>query len=183
MVRQFKSLHVQQAAAPSAWIPIRLYCAAMTDEKRKTTELLVLIGCVKLLKAAMLIFLALELHRLLDPNIGDRMADFCHHIRIDPSNERVHALIARLTGVSPATLHRLRLGSYLYAGLFATEGLGLVLRKKWAEYLTVITTSLLLPLEVYEVFHGHHHIAKIIVIVINVAIVLYLLQRLPKKGP
>jgi uncharacterized membrane protein (DUF2068 family) len=153
-----------------------------TDEKPgQTNWILVLIGLAKLLKAAVLLFFALELHHLLDANMAKRMADGFHHVRIDPGNEHVHALIARATGISPATLHKIRLGSFLYAALFATEGVGLVLRKRWAEYFTTITTSLLLPLELYEIFHGHHHVAKIIVMLVNVLIVVYLVQRLLKS--
>jgi uncharacterized membrane protein (DUF2068 family) len=151
------------------------------NDTKNENRLLVLIGILKLLKAVMLVFLALQLHRLLDPNVGDKLKDFCVHARIDPYNRHVHAIIAKLTGVNPATLQRLRLGSYLYAALFATEGAGLVFRKKWAEYMTVVTTSLLLPLEVYEIFHGHHHAAKIILMLLNVAIVVYLVQQLWAK--
>ncbi|HET6246724.1 MAG TPA: DUF2127 domain-containing protein [Tepidisphaeraceae bacterium] len=154
----------------------------MADAKKaRTTTLLVLIGVTKVFKALMFLFLATQLHRLLDPNVGNSLRDFCHHVRVDPDNRHVHALIEKLTGVSPATLRRLRLGSYLYAALFATEGLGLIFRRKWAEYMTVITTSLLLPVEAYEIFHGHHHVGKIVFLVINVAIVVYLIGRLPKK--
>jgi uncharacterized membrane protein (DUF2068 family) len=153
---------------------------ARTD-RRDASWILVLIGFGKLLKAAVLIFFALELHHLLDANMADRLAAGFHHVRIDPGNQRVHDLIAKATGVSPATLHKIRLGSYLYAALFATEGIGLVLRKRWAEYFTTITTSLLLPLEAYEIFHSHHHqLAKVIVMAVNVLIVIYLIQRLIK---
>jgi hypothetical protein len=38
----------------------------------------------------------------------------------------------------------------VYAGLLLTEGLGLLLRKRWAEYLTIITTAGLIPIELYE---------------------------------
>ncbi len=56
----------------------------------------------------------------------------------------------------------------------------MILRKRWAEYLTVITTALLLPLEVYEIARGHHLAVKIIILVLNVAILLYLIGRLWK---
>ncbi len=42
------------------------------------------------------------------------------------------------------------MGTFLYAGLFLIEGTGLLLRKHWAEYFTIITTGLFIPLEVYE---------------------------------
>ncbi len=33
-----------------------------------------------------------------------------------------------------------------------TEGVGLLLRQYWAEYLTIFTTASLIPLEIYELF-------------------------------
>jgi len=43
-----------------------------------------------------------------------------------------------------------------------TEGVGLALRKRWAEYLTIIATSSLIPLEVYELIQ-HFSVMKILV--------------------
>jgi uncharacterized membrane protein (DUF2068 family) len=47
----------------------------------------------------------------------------------------------------------LSVGTFFYGGLFATEGIDLLLRKRWAEYFTIITTSLFIPLEIYEIVH------------------------------
>jgi uncharacterized membrane protein (DUF2068 family) len=41
--------------------------------------------------------------------------------------------------------------TFLYAGLRVTEGVGLVLEKVWAEYLTVGVTVSFLPWEIYEI--------------------------------
>jgi uncharacterized membrane protein (DUF2068 family) len=142
---------------------------------------LVLIGAAKLLKAILLLVLALNLHRLLNPDASKTLEAWVHHIRVDPGNRHVHALIARLTGISPEHLRELRVGSFLYAALFATEGTGLVLRQRWAEYFTTITTGLLLPLEVYEICVGHHRLIKTIVFLLNAAIVVYLVLRLRKE--
>jgi uncharacterized membrane protein (DUF2068 family) len=78
----------------------------------------------------------------------------------------------------------LGLVSFVYAGLFLTEGIGLWLLKRWAEWFTVIITSSLLPFEIYEI-HRHPTPIKIVVILINVAIVGYLLYRIVKepRGP
>lgn len=40
--------------------------------------------------------------------------------------------------------------AFLYAGLFAVEGAGLWMEKRWAEYLTIIATISFVPIEVYE---------------------------------
>jgi uncharacterized membrane protein (DUF2068 family) len=61
-----------------------------------------------------------------------------------------------------------------YAVLEGVEMVGLWLAKRWAEYLTFVATTLLIPLEVYELVEGLSAL-KLITFVINLVIVLYLL--------
>lgn len=143
---------------------------------------LILIGLDKLVKAALLLAVAVELPRLLlSPDLAHRMGRWVEHIRVDPQNRHVHAMISAITGISPSQLHHIRLGSFLYAGLDLVEGIGLVLRKRWAEYLTTLSTGLFLPIEIYEIFHGRHHAIKIGVFIINLVIVIYLVVRLQRQ--
>ena len=53
--------------------------------------------------------------------------------------------------------------------LLLTEGIGLLMRKHWAEYFTVISTAVFIPLEVYEIFH-RFTLTKVGVLAVNVAI-------------
>ena len=46
--------------------------------------------------------------------------------------------------------------------------------KRWAEYLTFVATTILLPLEIYEIIHKGT-VLKVIGFIINVAVVIYLL--------
>ena len=48
------------------------------------------------------------------------------------------------------------------------------MQKRWAEYLTFIATTVLLPLEIYELTHSITPF-KIIALIVNIAIVVYLL--------
>jgi uncharacterized membrane protein (DUF2068 family) len=73
-------------------------------------------------------------------------------------------------------------GTFIYAAIFLTEGTGLALSKRWAEYFTIITTASFLPLELYEIIH-RATIAKGVALVINIVVVIYLvreLRRYPK---
>ena len=160
-----------------------LYLPAMAIGKQPGGILLALIGIEKLLRAMALLIIAVKAHQLLHRDVGQTLEQWVHAIRIDPANEHVHNLIHRLTGVSHRQLEAISLGSFLYSGLFLIEGLGLILHKLWAEFLTVITTALLLPMEVYEIFQGHHrHLGvKIIVFALNVAILIYLIVRVRKE--
>jgi len=67
--------------------------------------------------------------------------------------------------------------SMVYAALLLTEGIGLWFEFSWAAYLTVISTSLLLPFELYEVIERITAV-RIGVLLLNLVIVLYLVYQL-----
>ncbi|HET7419072.1 MAG TPA: DUF2127 domain-containing protein [Candidatus Dormibacteraeota bacterium] len=64
----------------------------------------------------------------------------------------------------------------LYAALEGTEGVGLAMRRRWAEYLTVIATGILIPYEAYEVVL-HATLFKVGALALNLAVVGYLGYR------
>lgn len=63
-----------------------------------------------------------------------------------------------------------------YAALEAVEAVFLWRGRRWAEYLTVLATSSLLPLEVWELGRGAS-VLKVVALVLNVAIVVWLMWR------
>jgi uncharacterized membrane protein (DUF2068 family) len=71
-------------------------------------------------------------------------------------------------------LHLLGAAVGAYAVLELVEAVGLWLAKRWAEYLTLIATAAFLPLEVYELTKSFSPL-KIIALIVNLAIVAYLL--------
>jgi uncharacterized membrane protein (DUF2068 family) len=63
-----------------------------------------------------------------------------------------------------------------YAVLMGSEGVGLYLRRPWARWFTIIATGSLIPLEIYEIAR-RVHLLRIVVLILNVAIVIYLYER------
>ena len=139
-----------------------------------------IIAAFKLFKATLLIVIGLGTLRLIHHDVGEVAQSIVRHFRGDPENRHVHALIAKLTGLSPRKLEALSIGAFVYAALFLTEGTGLLLQKRWAEWLTVISGAGFIPLEFYEVF-VHASGRRVVVLVINIAIVIYLVRELRKK--
>jgi uncharacterized membrane protein (DUF2068 family) len=70
----------------------------------------------------------------------------------------------------------LAIGAIAYALLEGTEGVGLAMRRRWAEYLTVIATGILIPYEAYEVIR-HVTLFKVGALLLNLAVVGYLAYR------
>ena len=70
----------------------------------------------------------------------------------------------------------LAIGAIGYALLEGTEGVGLAMRRRWAEYLTVFATGFLIPYETYEVIH-RATLFKVGALLLNIAVVGYLAYR------
>jgi len=75
---------------------------------------------------------------------------------------------------SPTRLIQLGLLVVAYAALEASEMVGLWMSKRWAEYLTLVATAALIPIELYELSLSVS-VFKVLTLVINVAILVYLL--------
>jgi len=146
---------------------------------RKSAEsstVLLLIGTFKILKALTLIAIGVGALKLLHKDLVATVMHWTDVLRVDPDNRFVHRALAGIFRITPKQLKELSVGTFLYAGLFATEGIGLLLRKRWAEYFTIVTTGALIPLEIYEMFR-HFTMTKLLVTVVNLLIVWYLAER------
>ena len=137
-----------------------------------------LIALFKLAKAAMLI--ALGLGALSMRHDQSWLGTWIHALAADPHGKYVTKLIGKISSLDPRQLEEIGLGSLLYAAVFLVEGIGLMLRRMWAEVMTVIITTSFIPLEIYELVE-HKSWAKGAVIVVNVLVVLYLLRRLHRE--
>jgi uncharacterized membrane protein (DUF2068 family) len=89
--------------------------------------------------------------------------------------EQVFLRILVLVGTFQQTTV-LAIGAIAYALLEGTEGVGLAMRRRWAEYLTVIATGLLIPFEAYEVIHKVTPF-RVGALLLNLAVVGYLAYR------
>lgn len=149
--------------------------------KKSNGRLLRAIAVFKFLKAITLIAVGVGALRLLHKDVGDVLERWTEVLRIDPGGRFVSAALAKAAHLRPEQIKKLGLVSFLYAALFLVEGTGLWLGKLWAEWLTVIITSSLVPVEIYEVFR-HPSWTKVAVLVINLTIVGYLIYRIRGHG-
>jgi len=127
-----------------------------------------------------LIVTGIGILKLMHMDVARELDHWVAMLGLDPGSRYVSQAIQKATNLSPHRIRELGLVSFVYAGLFLTEGIGLWLLKRWAEWFTVIITSSLLPLEIYEIYR-HPTAIKIVVLAINVAIVGYLLYRIAKE--
>ena len=85
----------------------------------------------------------------------------------------VHDL-QRLFTVRATTLYLAGAGIAAYAGLEAIEAVGLWHGRRWAEYLTFVSTAVFVPYEVWELTKSVSAL-KLVALAVNLAILVYLL--------
>ena len=142
-----------------------------------------MIAAFKLLKACALVAVGVGALKLLHKDVGTVVEHWINVFQVDPRNHFINLLLTKLSNWDDRRLKELSLGTFIYAGMFLVEGVGLALQKRWAEYFTIITTSSLLPIEIYEVAR-RVSIGRTLALAINVAVVAYLvfeLKRFPKQ--
>jgi uncharacterized membrane protein (DUF2068 family) len=149
--------------------------------KTSNGKLLRVIAVFKFLKATTLVALGVGALRLLHKDVGDVLERWVEVLRIDPGGRFVNAALAKAAHLRPEQIKELGIVSFLYAALFLVEGTGLWLRKLWAEWLTVVITGSLVPVEIYELFR-HPSWAKVVALAINLGIVGYLIYRIRSRG-
>jgi uncharacterized membrane protein (DUF2068 family) len=101
-------------------------------------------------------------------------------IEVDPKRPFFHRIVAYLHHLHASELRTAALIASGYGLLELVEGTGLWLDQLWAEYLTVIATSLLIPFELYELVN-RPSMLKAAGLLVNVAIVVYLAYLLRRR--
>lgn len=132
------------------------------------------IAAFKLLKGLALFSVGIAVHVLANKDLIKEAQHWADLLRVDPHNHYLNALLEKLTAVDPHKLRELSVGTFIYSALFLTEGVGLFLRKRWAELLTVISTAGLIPFEIYELIH-RPTLPRAFLLAVNVAVVAYLI--------
>ena len=135
------------------------------------------IGAFKLFKALMLAAVAVELHRLVHKDVAAEVERWVRALHVNPTGPIGAALLRMAQGATGRKINVLIFLAVLYAIVYGIEGVGLLARRRWAEYLTVVSTCLLLPVEVYEVV-AHFTVVRVVVLILNLLIVAYLVWQL-----
>jgi uncharacterized membrane protein (DUF2068 family) len=144
----------------------------------KRDKWLLLIGILKLVKAVLLIALAIGAIRLIFGDAAENLERWIRRLNVDLKNPVLEAFPSKLDALNPRKLSLVSAGALVYSAMFFTEGIGLLMQKRWAEYLTVIITASFLPFEIYELVVKEFNAFKLVLLLANIAIVIYLIWRL-----
>jgi uncharacterized membrane protein (DUF2068 family) len=139
--------------------------------------LLRLIAVFKFVKGALLIAAGIGILKMAHMNPAAELNHWVANMGFDPGQRVVSHAIQKVTNIPPQRIRELGIATFPYAALFVTEGIGLWLLKRWAEWFTVIATGSLIPIEVYEIV-SHPSLLKGLVLIVNIGIVAYLIYRI-----
>jgi uncharacterized membrane protein (DUF2068 family) len=145
--------------------------------KTSQTRVVRLIALFKLLKGALLIAVGVAALKLLHTDIPGVVENLVSALGLDQNSRFVGRMLSTAAALTPNRVRDLIVGSFIYGGLFLTEGVGLWLLKRWAMWFTVIITGSFLPLEIYELVR-HPSAGKVGILVINLAFAIYLARRI-----
>jgi uncharacterized membrane protein (DUF2068 family) len=132
-----------------------------------------IIALYKLVKVLLLLALAYGEVRLHDASLAAKLLTWASARPLGLERQVVTQLLTWFSGISVSGIHTLRLVTLCYAAVFAIEGIGLWMRKRWAEWLTTIITASLIPFELWELFY-RPNLGKVLVLLANTAIVVIL---------
>ncbi len=138
---------------------------------------LTLIAIGKLIKVVALTSIGVAALFIAHQDPPEVLIEWANTIGVAPGNRWLHGLVEKVAPVDAKELDAVGVGSFVYASVFAVEGVGLWMQKKWAEYLTVIVTISFIPIEIYEIAH-QVSAPKIVALCFNVAVVIYLFVML-----
>ena len=128
---------------------------------------------LKLLKGVFFVALGFGLLRMLHHDLYLFALQTVAALHLDPDREAIATLLDKVTLLNDHRLKQLSAVVFIYAGLDFTEGIGLVLEKRWAEYFTLILTVALLPLEAVKLIHHPNH-WTVMLLLANIVIAIYL---------
>ena len=143
---------------------------------RRDDGALLAIALFKFVKGAVLLALACGAINMLHKDVASHVERWLDQLRIDSDNHYIGLLLNKLQLVHTKELKQLSALGLGYAALFLTEGTGLLLRKRWAEWLTIIATSSFMPLELYELIKKFS-VLGLLLLLVNAAVVLFLVYR------
>jgi uncharacterized membrane protein (DUF2068 family) len=144
---------------------------------RPRDSMLGIIAVYKFVKAAFLIAAGVGALKMLNPEVEERLRQWLTALSLAHGRPFLLHMLSHISGLSDRRLQALGAVAFAYAALFLTEGIGLWLAQRWAEYLTVIATASFVPVEIYEIARGANAV-KVIALLLNLLMVAYLVYRL-----
>ena len=159
---------------------MRVQAKSRAEGHRAHDRGLLLIGLFKLGKSILFFCIGMGAIHLLHKDLGDVVMRVAMALKFDPESRFVSLVLNQVDLIDIHKLKLISLGTFAYSVVALTEGIGLVLEKVWAEYLTLILTISFLPWELYELARRPNWF-RLSLLLINLAVLAYLVWLLRRK--
>lgn len=157
---------------------------ALAETKEKPHHVhdrgLLMIGLFKLGKAILFFGIGVGVIHLLHRDIGDEVMRLATALNFDPESRVVSILLEKADLIDAQRLREIGFATFAYSALALTEGIGLLLERVWAEYLTLMLTISFLPWELYELARRPNWF-RFGLLIINLIVLSYLVWLLRRK--
>jgi uncharacterized membrane protein (DUF2068 family) len=128
------------------------------------------------MKGVLVIAAACGLLTLLHKDVADEVARLVDRFHVNPEGHVSQALLRAATNVTDAKLWAAAAAAVMYSVVRFVEAYGLWNGRIWAEWFALLSGSIYLPWEMYEVI-AHFSPSHLILFAGNLAIVLYMVYR------
>jgi uncharacterized membrane protein (DUF2068 family) len=134
------------------------------------------IAIFKFLKALLLILTSYGVHKLLDPDLVEKIRLWSATVTDRVDQRLILRALSWVEGLGADKLHLVIAVTVAYTAVVLVEGTGLWLRKRWAEWVTLIATCSLIPFELWEVIQrpSGHKWTVVATLAVNLLIAAYL---------
>ena len=144
-----------------------------------------IIAGFKFVQAATLILAGLGALGLMHAGVSNFAQGWLERLALGNGQRYAVAAASRVlpyfNAATPRQFAALGVGAFAYASVFLAEGVGLWQGKKWAEYLTIIATASLLPVEIAAVYNKVT-VVRVATLVVNSLVIAYLVWELRARN-
>jgi uncharacterized membrane protein (DUF2068 family) len=138
------------------------------------------IAILKLVKGLLLFLVGIGALSLIHKDAAEVFTHWARVFQVDMHRKSIQRWLIELGLVKQRDLALIVTTTFIYSALLLTEGVGLLMEKVWAEYMTTFITATFIPIEVYELVR-HMTVIRACVLATNVIIVAYLVMRLCQR--
>ena len=153
-------------------------------QPQKRVRYLKLIALFKMAKGVLLFLLGFSLLFLNSRTRWlDQISDWADEELLLAHSKAVTFLLNKLqAALAEGHLRATGFLALFYCGVLFTEGIGVYLQQRWAEFLMIIATGALIPLEVRHLWH-RPSLAALLILLANCFIVWFLYRVLKREKP
>lgn len=132
-------------------------------------------------KGLLVLVVGFGLLSFIHKDIHEAAIRLVEHIHLNPASHYPRIFLDLTERINDTKLWGMAIAAAMYFVVRMIEAVGLWLRKSWAEWFAILTGSMYIPVEIYEVARNVSW-PRVSVLIVNLGVVSYLLFVLIKNG-